>query len=72
MAKEQSHQKNKIMKKDKRKKPPIGLMPKSIHDEKRFESISKAMDRYLKAGKIIPVEWVYEYEELKVIINKSN
>ena len=42
------------------KRPPLGLMPKKIHDEKRIESILEAMIRYTKEGKSIPPEWISE------------
>lgn len=45
-------------------RPPIGLMPKSTHDMKRALDILDAMERFAKAQKPIPVEWVVELKEL--------
>lgn len=45
-------------------KPPIGLMPKSIHLEKRFYEVCGAITRYYSVGGKIPIEWVEEYNEL--------
>ena len=45
-------------------KPPIGLTPKKIHDNKRFYEVCGAIVRYYSAGLKIPVEWIMEYNEL--------
>ncbi len=45
-------------------KPPLGITPKSIWDEKRIVEIKLAIQRYVEAGKKIPAEWVYEKNEL--------
>lgn len=45
-------------------KPPLGLIPKDIHDLHRQLEIREAMMRYLDAGMDIPQEWVNEYREL--------
>ncbi len=45
-----------------KKRPPLGLKPKFIHDEGRAEEILEAIERYTKAEKPIPAEWT---EELK-------
>lgn len=42
-------------------KPPIGIIPKWMHDEIRRDSIKDAIARYLDAGLKIPEEWVSEY-----------
>jgi len=44
-------------------KPPIGLMPKKIHDEKRAAEIVLAMNRFLEGNMAIPREWVAELLE---------
>jgi len=44
--------------------PPIGLMPKAIHDTKRALSILEAIDRYATAAKPVPIEWVQELANL--------
>ena len=54
------------------KKPPIGLTPKNIHDEKvnlkRFTEVYEAIERYYGAGLKINVEWIEEYNELLDVI----
>jgi hypothetical protein len=46
------------------KKPPIGLMPRTIWVEKtsreRLLQIADAMYRYGDAGRAIPLEWILE------------
>lgn len=46
------------------RKPPIGLMPKSIWKEHRLLEVSAAIQRYLDAGCLIPLKWIEEYNEL--------
>lgn len=43
---------------------PIGIEPKRIHRTKRLIELSKAIERYIKAGLGIPEEWIEEYNEL--------
>jgi hypothetical protein len=49
-------------------KPPIGLLPKNIHDERvntdRLIEVRGAITRYLDAGLKVSVEWIEEYNEL--------
>jgi len=45
-------------------KPPIGLMPKYLHDAKRLMEIRKAIIRYHNAEMKIPIKWIEEYNEL--------
>jgi hypothetical protein len=56
--------KNRTMKKEKIKKPPLGLRPKWIVDELRLKEIKEAIKRYISEGMEIPIEWVTEYNEL--------
>lgn len=46
------------------KKPPLGLIPKEIHDHKRFMEICKAISRFYNCGEKIPVKWIEEYNSL--------
>lgn len=46
------------------KKPPLGLIPKFIHDEHRQSEILSAFNRYAEEGKIPPKEWITEYAYL--------
>lgn len=45
-------------------KPPLGITPRKFWIEHRMEHIIDAMNRFLQAGKEIPVKWVEEYNEL--------
>jgi len=49
-------------------RPPLGLMPKKIHDEfvkiKRFGEVCEVIIRFYNAGLKIDIEWVEEYNEL--------
>lgn len=46
------------------KKPPLGLVPRWVINEKRIVSIVDAMNRYIQAGYKIPISWVREYNDL--------
>ncbi|WP_156438063.1 hypothetical protein [Burkholderia sp. BDU5] len=46
-------------------KPPLGLVPKYIHDERRMKEILGAIERYSDASLPVPAEWV---QELSAII----
>lgn len=45
------------------KKPPLGIMPKHIHDMNRMLELERAIYRYLDAESVIPVKWIDEYNE---------
>lgn len=45
-------------------KPPIGLMPRTIHELGRIADIIEAMERYSKAEMPIPCEWIEELKDL--------
>ncbi len=47
-------------------KPQLGLKPKYIHDAQRAAEISAAIIRYLDSKVPIPIEWVEEYNEIRV------
>lgn len=49
--------------KEKHEKPPLGLMPRHIHERKRVSDILEAMKRYSDAEKVIPIGWINELEE---------
>lgn len=51
-------------------KPPLGLTPKYIHDNMRISEIINAVYRYMDVRKEIPEEWVREYNELCINLNK--
>jgi len=48
----------------KKRKPPLGLVPKYVQDSNRAIAIVEAMQRYQKAGKPIPLEWAQELYDL--------
>lgn len=45
-------------------KPPLGLKPKWLHDEQRLDEVVAAINRYIEAKKLIPQEWMEEYNLL--------
>lgn len=47
-------------------KPPLGLMPRFIHDEKRMHEILDACNRFIQASRPVPIEWIEELNELMV------
>lgn len=49
----------------KRKRPPIGVVPKFIKDEERFNELSQAIARYIHADEEVPDKWMHEYMNLK-------
>lgn len=46
------------------KKPPIGIVPRRIHDDERKIAIFEAMKRYSLNDVAIPTEWIDELMEL--------
>ena len=50
------------------KKPPIGLMPRDIHNRsikvERFYQVCGAISRYYGESLKIPIAWIEEYNEL--------
>lgn len=53
-------------------KPPLGVTPRDRWDRKRQDDLAAAMQRYLKAGKKIPKEWLDEYNEISDRQEKEN
>lgn len=59
-------------------KPPLGLMPKWLHDElyfddtsseARIKAINAAIKRFEAAGRAVPVEWIKEKRNI-IFANK--
>lgn len=50
--------------KEQKDRPPVGIMPRWLHREKRTNEIIAAMKRYNEFGKKIPAEWFIELCEL--------
>lgn len=48
----------------KSQRPPLGLMPRKIHQDNRFRDVADAINRYCNTGLKIPVKWVKEYNDL--------
>jgi hypothetical protein len=46
------------------KRPPLGVIPRFIYEEKRREHLKDGMIRFLEAGKKLNDEWIDEYNEL--------
>lgn len=52
--------------------PPIGLEPLCVHQAKRLMDIKQAINRFIDARVIIPIEWITEYNNLiKTLENKE-
>jgi len=47
------------------KAPPIGIMPRYVHDQSRFKELDDAILRYLTAGLDPDEEWIKERDELR-------
>lgn len=47
-----------------KERPPIGLYPRFLYDEKRLDDVTQAILRYIDAHKVVPAEWWEEYNEL--------
>lgn len=45
-------------------KPPLGIIPKQIHTEIRFDELKAAIQRYLDANLNVNIEWVEEYNDI--------
>lgn len=41
-------------------RPPIGIIPKYLWIEQRKSELMSAIDRYMKAGIKVPIEWLEE------------
>lgn len=46
------------------KKPPLGIEPRYIWEEKRRQKIRKAVTEYMNAGLMVPEAWIEEWNEL--------
>ena len=46
------------------KRPPIGLVPRKLHNESRIKDIIEAMSRFMYESKQIPLDWIDELYEL--------
>lgn len=45
-------------------KPPIGIMPRWMHDGRRLRELRETIVRYMQHGEYIPLEWIEEYNDL--------
>ena len=45
-------------------KPPLGLKPRFIVEQARIGEIRMAMNRYIDEFKVIPLDWIFEYNDL--------
>lgn len=52
-------------------KPPIGVKPRNLHDERRANALDEAMVRYLNEDLPFPIEWATEWNELRARLNKE-
>lgn len=54
-----------------RSETPLGLKPRFIHLEQRRDEILRAMQRYARANKTIPLTWVDEVKEIIIALDKE-
>lgn len=45
-------------------KHPVGLRPRWVWEELRYQEVAEAICRYASAGLPVPTEWVEELHEL--------
>ena len=45
-------------------KPPLGIVPRKLWDEKRLTDLGDAIGRYMEAGEPVPQEWILELIDL--------
>ncbi|EMT54729.1 hypothetical protein I532_03955 [Brevibacillus borstelensis AK1] len=45
-------------------RPPLGVMPRFLWEERRLDDLVSAMDLRLLARQEIPADWLTEYNEL--------
>ena len=50
---------------------PLGLAPKLVWQNNRITQILEAINRYITAGREIPIRWVEEYNELVADVRKQ-
>lgn len=56
----------------KQKKPPLGVVPREIHESLRFQELDRAMNDYILENKIIPAEWSIEWNDLYIRLNRKS
>lgn len=54
----QSHLKSQIV------EPPLGVIPRRLHDEHRIKDLKAAINRYLENNQEVSAEWIDEYNLL--------
>jgi hypothetical protein len=45
-------------------KPPLGVVPKYIHDDTRLDELRFAIMRYAEARRQISLDWIDEYNTI--------
>jgi hypothetical protein len=45
-------------------RPPLGLIPRYIHEERRYEDVRSAIMERLAQNYPVPPEWIKEYNDL--------
>lgn len=46
------------------KEPPLGLVPRFIHQAGRLRKLEEAICRYLAENHPLPIHWIHEYNQL--------
>jgi hypothetical protein len=58
------------MKREPPTKPPLGLEPRRIWQEKRLQELQRAIQRFRDAAVAVPREWIEEAYDLFVELTK--
>ncbi len=53
------------------KKPPLGIMPRQIWMQKRFDDLIGTVDRFRQANTAVPREWYKEIGELALKLTEN-
>ncbi|MCY8122432.1 hypothetical protein P8860_21800 [Bacillus spizizenii] len=56
--------KEELAKRLNKQEPPLGVIPKWLHDERRHKELKAAINRYLDDNREISAEWIDEYNLL--------
>ncbi|MDL5141109.1 hypothetical protein [Bacillus atrophaeus] len=56
--------KDELIKQLNKEEPPLGVIPKWLHDERRHKELKAAINRYLDDNREISAEWIDEYNLL--------
>lgn len=47
-----------------KEKPPLGIVPRWMHEGQRLRELRETIVRYMQHGEYLPLEWIEEYNDL--------